>query len=236
MERKSVTLELKDFSPGSRTAVVAHAVYDVIDRTGDISRKGMFTKSWQENPKIDFLFNHKEDQIPGNAVKMWEDDARAYTEVKFGNWTLGNDVMEMAEAGVIRGVSFGYRAEKKNWIEVKGKRVRELKEVFHGETSLLTVLPANPLTGVVSLTKDAAGILLELKASIETMEKFCRNAKASDETIKQVMNDLAEAKAIINKFDTAGTPPITEQPASEAEQKGADIEALTILNILKLSQ
>ena len=123
MERKSVSLELKDFSPGSRTAVIAHAVYNNIDRTKDISRKGMFAKSWAEYKGIEFLFNHVDSKPVGPVVRTFEDEQKAYTEVKFGNWTLGNDVMAMADAGVLKGASFGYVAIKSAKIEVKGPRV-----------------------------------------------------------------------------------------------------------------
>lgn len=233
MERKSVQLELKDFSPGSRTAVIAHAVYNNIDRTKDVSRKGMFTKSWSEYKGIEFLFNHVDSKPVGPVVRTFEDEQKAYTEVKFGNWTLGNDVMEMADAGVLKGASFGYVAIKSAKIEVKGQRVRELKEVIHTETSLLTVIPANPEAGVVSMTK-AADRIEEMKAHVLLMEKFIRNTKASDETIQKVMADLLELKSIL--FDTADTPLITEPSASEAEEKSAVNEALTILNLLTLSQ
>lgn len=234
MEHKSVQLELKDFSPGSRSAVIAHAVYNNIDRAGDISRKGMFTKSWKENPKVDFLFNHDREQVPGWTERKWEDDERAYTELKFGNWTLGNDVMEMADAGVLKGASFGYAVEKKNFITVKGRKVRELKEVYHGETSLLTVIPANPLAGIVTLTKDTSGIILELKAHIELMEKFCRDTKASDETIKQILNQIAEIKAITDNYDTADTHVADEQPASVEEKQDTSTDVLTILSLLNI--
>lgn len=165
MEVKSLAIELKDFSPGSRTAVIAHAVYNNIDRVGDISRKGMFAKSWKELP-VDFYFNHDPKQIPGKSLRTYEDEEKAYTEVKFGNWTLGNDVMEMADMGVLKGSSFGYVAEKKSYISVKGKKVRELKEVWHIETSLLTKPPANPEAGIITLTKDTEGIITELKAHL----------------------------------------------------------------------
>lgn len=239
MEHKSVSLELKDFSAGSRTAVIAHAVYDNIDRAGDISRKGMFTKSWQEYKSIGFFFNHDPKQIVGTVTRTFEDEQKAYTEVKFGNWQLGNDVMEMADAGVLRGASFGYIAQKKNWITVKGKRVRELKEVLHGETSLLTELPANPMAGIVSLTKSEQGAMMtELKAHIDALEKFCRETKASDETIKKVLNDLAEAKAIMDKFDTGDTPTSVanggEQLPSEEKADTSD-DVLLKLKLLTLS-
>lgn len=156
---KSVPLEFKDIDSSKRTGIIKHCVYNSIDRVGDISTKGMFTKSWQENKSIDFLFNHNEDEIPGTAIKTYEDEEGAYTEVKFGNWKLGDDVMAMAEAGVIRGASFGYITEKKQMIEVKGRKVRKLTEVRHKETSLLTKMPAHPEAGLISLNKS-----MELKA------------------------------------------------------------------------
>lgn len=239
MEHKSVSLELKDFSPGSRTGVLAHAVYNNIDRTQDISRKGMFTKSWQEIKNIDFLFNHENGKTPGNVKRVFEDEQKAYTEVKFGNWTLGNDVMEMIDAGVIKGVSFGYKTEKKADVIIKGKKIRELKEVWHYETSILTVMPANPLTSVISLTKSAEmDLMAEMKAHIDAMEKFCRETKASDETIKKVLNDLAEAKAIMDKFDTGDTPISVanggEQLPSEEKADTSD-DVLLKLKLLTLS-
>lgn len=235
MEHKSVSFELKDFSPGQRTAVLAHAVYDVIDRGGDISRKGMFNKSWQEHKNIDFLFNHEIKSVVGKVTRTFEDEERAYTEVKFGNWTLGNDALEMADSGVIRGVSFGYIAQKKNYLNIKGKKVRELKEVFHGETSILTDFPMNPLAQVVSVTKSMEGFLAEFKAHIENMEKFVRNTKSSDQTIIKIIQDIEEAKSILDKYDTADTQLAIEQPASVEEQKDASAEVLTRINLLTLS-
>ena len=216
MEHKDVPLELKDMDSGKRTALIAHAVYNNIDRVGDISTKGMFTKSWQERKSIDFLFNHQPKEIPGNVLRTFEDDEKAYTEVKFGEWTLGNDVMAMVESGVIRGASFGYVTEKKENIEIKGRKVRKLKEVWHNETSLLTATPANPLAGVVSLTKaeDIQNFIAEIKSHIDVMDKFCRNTNASDETIQAIYAELKQAQDLLTKYDTADTPLITEPPAS----------------------
>lgn len=154
MERKALRLELKDLDTSKRTAVIAHAVYNNIDRTQDISTKGMFSKSWAESKgAIDFLFNHKDGEVVGNVVRVFEDEQKAYTEVKFGVWTLGNDVLEMVDSGVLKGASFGYNTVQKEFKMVNSQRVRVLKEVKHVETSLLTILPANPLAGIVSLQK-----------------------------------------------------------------------------------
>jgi HK97 family phage prohead protease len=187
MEIKSISLELKDLDASKRTAVIAHAVYNNIDRVGDISCKGMFDKTWKENKNIDFLFNHEPDQIVGNVIRTFDDEEKAYTEVKFGNWTLGNDVLEMADSGVLRGASFGYVTEKKEFTMIKGKKVRKLKEVKHGETSLLTKLPANPLAGIVELHKS-----MELKTLSQQEQDMMKRMISCDQMcMGEMVNMLA---------------------------------------------
>lgn len=298
MERKSITLELKDFSASSRTAVISHAVYDNIDRTGDISRKGMFNKSWKENKSIDFLFNHDYEKVPGSVQRVWEDETKAYTEVKFGKWTLGDDVLEMADSGVLKGASFGYIAQKKSFINVKGKKVRELKEVIHLETSLLTLPPANPLTEIVSLTKSFNEIEIKylsnkeqdvlknivasdhktiedlvllsssldansdlytwimwnivrraemisdirgqlkwnveqsngIKSYLDSVDKFIKNSKASDDIIKGILNEYEEVKSLVEILDTVSTHGASEQLTSE--EKGVSNEILLALKLI----
>jgi HK97 family phage prohead protease len=189
VEKKAIILELKDMDTSKRTAVIAHAVYNNIDRVNDISCKGMFDKTWKENKSIDFLFNHESDQIVGNVVRTFDDEEKAYTEVKFGNWTLGNDVLEMADSGVLRGASFGYVAEKKEFTVIKGKKVRKLKEVKHGETSLLTKMPANPLAGIVTLNK--AFDELELKQLSVEEQAILKSILGNDQSALQQLVGLS---------------------------------------------
>jgi len=298
VERKSISLELKDLDSSKRTAVIAHAVYNNIDRTGDISCKGMFDKTWKENKNIDFLFNHADGEVVGSVLRTFDDEEKAYTEVKFGNWTLGNDVLEMADMGVLKGASFGYVTEKKDFTTIKGKKIRKLLEVKHAETSLLTKLPANPLAGIVKLNKAFDSIsefkalsqseqavlksilsadqsaleqLLQLWIQLEPssdlytalsyalnrridiindvrwqlkynaselksiedhiskMENFCRNSKASDESIISIENEIKEAKQILSNYDTVDTQPITEPSTSKNENDGLLYKQLLIL-------
>src|SRR5678810_415529 len=92
IETKDIVFELKDMDKQKRTAVIAHAVYDNIDRGKDVSRKGMFNKSWQENKgDISFYLNHNDEQAPGKVVDVFEDNQRAYTKAWLGTHTLGND-------------------------------------------------------------------------------------------------------------------------------------------------
>lgn len=154
METKSLPFEYKDLDKSSRTAVIRHSVYNDIDRTKDIARKGMFTRSWNASKDdIAFYLNHNDELSPGKVTNVKEDDTGAYTEVKMGTHTLGNDTLIMMDEGIIRKASFGYIVEKKNSITVNGQKVRELKEVQHIETSVLTKAPAHIKAGVVSVVK-----------------------------------------------------------------------------------
>jgi HK97 family phage prohead protease len=272
METKSINFELKDLDKQKRTAVIGHATYDSVDRTEDISRKGMFTKSWKENKDdISFYLNHNDTQAPGKVVDLFEDSNHAYTKAWLGTHTLGNDTLIMMDEGVIKKASFGYITIKSNPLTLDGRRVRELKEVAHIETSVLTKMPAHPGSGVISVTKsfypvdlktlsdteqsvlkrilgndqstleelirmsaaldpssdlytwvswnisrraDAMGGIRdqlkwnvkemnELRGHIKIMEKFCRDTKASDDSIKLILNQIEEGKALLTQ---AGEP------------------------------
>lgn len=205
-----------------------HSVYNSIDKAGDISHKGMFTRSWGVKMPA-FCINHDRKLQPGNVKRVWDDDRGAYTEVKFGNWTLGNDTIEQADAGIFTGASFEYSTEKKDYGTVKGRKVRNLREVKHGETSLLTVEACHPEAGLLSLVKsiDEENIdeLLEwhneqltaMKAYVEKITNYCKNAKASDESIQSLQNGLTEYKQIISDYNTAITQIATDQVASVKE-------------------
>lgn len=190
MERKTVNFELKDIDKGKREAVIAHCVYNNIDRTEDISRKGMFNKSWKENKsEINFYFNHNDEQAPGKVTDVFEDNENAYTKTWLGTHTLGNDVLIMMDEGVIKKASFGYITVKKNFIDVKGKKVRELKEVEHLETSVLTKIPANPLAGVRQVTK--AYSHLEIKTLSPDEQALLKKIAGSDMDVLKMLIDLS---------------------------------------------
>lgn len=220
IEHKSGVFELSDMDKERRTAIIAHAVYDNIDRYGDICRKGMFKKSWTETKAGDIRFDidHDKKLQPGTVLATYEEETKAYTKVKFGSHTLGNDTMLMMDEGIIRGASFEYIAEKKAIIDVKGRKVRELKEVKHLATTVtLSLPPVNPLAGVVSVTKsmDVEKLVYEFKSYIANMEKFIRDTTASDECIINLQTELKAVKEYLSSFDTPSTQVAPEPDGSK---------------------
>lgn len=232
IERKATALELTDMDRDKRTAVIAHAVYNNIDRFKDISRKGMFNKSWNETKAGDIRFDidHDAKQQPGKVTRTYENELKAFTEVKFGSHTLGNDTMIMMDEGIIKGASFEFIAEKKAMIEVKGQKVRELKEVRHIATTVTLVLPpVNPLAGVVSVTKADLGALVQFKAHIDRLETFCRNTTASDEAIINILAEVKAAKEILSQYDTVSTH-LADEPDTSRNDNDTFYKKLLLIN------
>lgn len=166
LEHKSIPIQVDDLSKDKRTAVFAHATYDNIDRLDDVCRQGMFNKTWQEHKSdVRLMVDHKKGQQPGKVDDLWETKSQAFTKGRFVNTTLGNDTLEMLDAGIIDTASFGFRAVKANKLEVKGKKVRELKEVYHGESTLVyETSPVNPESRILLVNKSLDGLALEVKS------------------------------------------------------------------------
>jgi len=193
IEYKTIPLKLQDVDKSSRTAVIAHAAYNNIDRTRDISRKGMFKKSWDEGiEEISLYFNHDDTQAPGLVTGVKEDSEYAYTEAKMGTHTLGNDTLIMMDEGIIKKASFGFITMKSQPKEIKGQKVRELLEVKHIETSVLTKMPANPKAGIVQVVKAFTG-LLEVKTLNDQEQAFLQAIIASGSKLVRQALDLADS-------------------------------------------
>lgn len=177
LETKSVALQLDDLSLEKGTATIAHAVYDNIDLVNDIARKGMFGKSWNETKMaddlfdVDFYVNHDPNRAAGSVIRLFEDTTKAYTQVKAGTHTEGVDALKMMDEKIARKASFGFQTIRAN-IMKNGKGTRELKEVRHLETSILTKISANPKAGVVSVVKSMAGVAYEMKMLSDIEQQF----------------------------------------------------------------
>lgn len=199
MERKSIPLEVKDLDLQKGEVIIAHSVFDSIDLTEDIARSGMFKKSWDETKAmhtdntvmydIDILLNHEDNQAWARAIGVTDDGKKAYTHVKAGNHTLGKDVMLMVDDGIARKASFGFIAKKANRIKKENKSIRELKEVIHLETSVLTKLAAHPKAGVIAHRKSYDGLTMDIKSLTDNEQRFLtRMLSTRQSDLEQLVN------------------------------------------------
>ncbi len=146
---------IKDMSLSKRSALIAFATYKTLDRDQDRANKGMFTKSWNESfSDIRLFLNHKKEQAPGKPIRFEEDDDHAYSEVKLGTHTLGEDTLKMMDEGIITDNSYGFDLIKSLPIKDKGK---DMKEAKLWEISLLTHWGAHQDSKVLEVNKSRRG-------------------------------------------------------------------------------
>ncbi len=213
---KTIESEVKEVDVKGRTMIGAFTRYNVKDSDGDIARKGMFTKTWQENFKrIKHLLNHDVTKPVGQIKRLWEDEDYAYYESAVGTHKLGDDVLEMAESGLLTEHSYGYTVLKKNNL----KTGRELLEVKQWEISNLSGWGANEYSPLLSFSKDQNKTDLETKLlkRQKGLETFCRNSTATDETIELLLLESKQLTQIILDISTQSTQPDEKQQSTLPE-------------------
>ncbi len=138
---------------------------------------------------IDVLLNHEENKAWARAIGVKDDGKKGYTHIKAGSHTLGKDVMAMLDDGIARKASFGFIAKKATRIKKENKSVRELKEVAHLETSVLTKLSAHPKAGIIAVRKSFEGLQMDIKALQPDEQKFLMNMIGSrHQDLQQLVN------------------------------------------------
>ena len=225
----TLVIGIKDVD-GKKGIVTGYASdFDSLDSDGDIIKKGAFTKTLSLNgprsqaPRIKHLLNHSPSQPLGVLIDLKEDDKGLYYESKIGSHSLGTDFIKMVESGLIKEHSIGYQVKKFNQVKSRdeykeGDIRRELTELRLWELSSLTAWGANPntpLTGLKGIFNNEIEIN-KLLNQAEAIEDFCRNSKASDETIDQL---LTYNKQLLKIISGSRSLPTSSQEHSEVEEE-----------------
>lgn len=196
MNLKQLSHSLKDLEE-EKGIVVAYAnAYDFKDSDGDISAKGSFDKTVNENFKrIRVLKNHNPREMVGVPLEIdTKDDFGLLTKSQFNMKTalgrdLFNDIKLMHDNGLNAELSIGYNVMRR---DTKDKSI--ITEYKLMEYSFLTSWGANQLSTVQGIKniKSAYGIL-------ELIEK-AYNLTYSDERLRQIEN-------ILKSIDTQNESP-----------------------------
>lgn len=199
MNLKQLSYGLKDLEE-EKGIVVAYAnAYDFKDSDGDISAKGSFDKTVNENFKrIRVLKNHNPREMVGVPLEIdTKDDFGLLTTSQFNMKTdLGRnmfyDIQLMHSQNLAAELSIGYNVVKR---DEKDKAI--IKEYKLMEYSFLTSWGANQLSTVqgIKSVKSVYGIL-------ELIEK-AYNLPYSDTRLKQIEN-------ILKTIDTQEEEPSTK--------------------------
>ncbi|MDQ0417914.1 HK97 family phage prohead protease [Croceifilum oryzae] len=138
MKYKSFPVEYKvDESKREIEAYVS--IFDHVDAGKDRVKQGAFLKTLQEEhkqPRIKALYQHDPKCPVGRPRVMEEDSTGLFTITPISKTTLGNDLLILAQDGVITETSIGYGTVKEQWDQDEG--IRDLMELKLWEYSYVT--------------------------------------------------------------------------------------------------
>lgn len=223
---KGSPLGFKDVSSSNRTVSGYFSTFDVLDSDGDIGRKGMFKKAIDSvgpksaHPRVKYLVDHDITQVPGVLTELYEDAKGLAYVAQIGTHNLGVDFIKMAESGIITEHSYGYIPTKQN----KTKEGNELLEVKLWEGSAMKTWGANqytPLTGVKGLGQE--DMLSRMVKRAATLEKFCRNTDATDETIELLLLEVKQLNQCI--IDLTSSNPSADEAQGGQKQENDNEQA-----------
>lgn len=225
-ERKGLTVELKADREGAFRAIFA--TLDVIDRDGDVTKKGAF----QKQPVRVSQFGHNwgayiigDGDIDADATKAWA-DAEFYLDTANGLDTYRS--VKRASAKKLQEWSYGFDVVKSSFGNFEGREVRFLEELLVHEVSPV-MLGAGIGTGTERIK--ASGLTLASRAELllTDTEELTRHARASvsmrakegrvlsnanRELITKTANALEAALEELKKLLAATDP--SDEPAKAA--------------------
>lgn len=125
------------------------ALFDKVDRGGDVVRRGAFARAVAAGPRgVPLLWQH-EPARPIGRVEMLAEDARGLRVIgRLSDSRGGRDVAALLRDGAVGGLSFGYRVRQKS----EGTN-RELKDLDLVEVSLVT-FPMQPAARVHAVAEE----------------------------------------------------------------------------------
>ncbi len=184
-ELKTLTLDIKSFAEdGTFTGLLS--VYDVIDSYNDVVERGAYTKTLQDTGgRVPLLWQH-DTTLPIGTLDL--KDGPSGLEAS-GRLLLDDAVPQaktayaLLKAGVIRGMSIGFKAIKKK----QEDSIRRLKEIKLFEGSLVTfgACPGAIVHEVKSLGAENKDFMAELQA-IETYARHYQMLRALDYALDRI--------------------------------------------------
>jgi HK97 family phage prohead protease len=223
---------IKDIDLGKREMVGMFSNYETRDLGKDLAHKGMFDKSWKENgDKVALLFEHKTHRVLARSLKLWDDNKGAYHHSKIGNTKFGDSVLEMADAGLLSGHSFGYATVRSR----KSAAGRDLLEVKHIEVTVMGGdWPMHPDTPLIAAKKSFEELLKDeddLNREYKKLSDFCYKAHAEDDILEHLENVRAGMLLEIKKLhqhilDLSTSSTHAAILAPEPQTEGFDVKSL----------
>jgi len=129
------------------------AIFDAVDRGGDVVRPGAFARAVKAGPEgVPLLWQHRPGQ-PIGRIETLSEDARGLRVIgRISDGSAGaREAAALLKDGAVGGLSFGYRVR-----EGRGASPRELVDLDLVEVSLVT-MPMQPKARVHAVAEEGDG-------------------------------------------------------------------------------
>lgn len=126
------------------------ALFDAVDRGGDIVRRGAFARAVAAGPAgVPLLWQHRPG-APIGRIEALDEDARGLRVIGRLSEASGTarEAAALLREGAVAGLSFGYRVRDGG--RTNGQRNRELRDLDLVEVSLVT-FPMQPAARVIAV-------------------------------------------------------------------------------------
>lgn len=125
------------------------AVFDTVDKGGDIVRKGAFARAVEAGPaQVPLLWQHRAGTPIGRLEQLAEDDTGLRVIARLSFSAAGREAAALLRDGAMGGLSFGYRVRR----SLEGTN-RELTDLDLIEVSLVT-FPMQPKARVHAVAEE----------------------------------------------------------------------------------
>lgn len=197
------------------------AVFNNVDRTGDVIKKGAFAKTIKENGgSVIMVANHDQNKPIGRVTEMKEDDNGLLFKGYLSKTDRAQEYKQLMKDGVVDSFSIGYAVVKGDANEHGG---RDLSEIKLFEISPVAI-PMNPEAKLIEVKK-----LAEDDSREEIIERFEMLAKNIGDKKLKLQNE-AELLKLAELYKSATEPLEADtQPTEEISEVDANLEFLNAL-------
>lgn len=200
------------------------AIFDNIDRGGDVIKKGAFNKTISENGgSVIMVANHDQNKPIGRVTEMKEDATGLLFKGYLAKTDRAQEYKQLMKDGVVDSFSIGYAVVKGDENNHGGRDLSELK-LFEISPVAIPMNPEAKLLEVKNIAKD--------DNQKEIIERFELLAKNIGKKTMKLQNEaeilkLAELYKSVTQPLQADTEPIIEEVDDNLQFFNALNEALT---------
>lgn len=152
--------------------------------------RGAFARAIEKAKEIDFLASHDNTKVLSStrngSLTLKEDETGLFMEARITPTSYGKDTYELIKSGIIKNMSFGFRAIKDSWSRINNEIIRTVEELELFEVSAVK----NPAYAQSSLSARSIDLI---------------QVEVPDEISENYENKRSETKMEMKKMETRNT-------------------------------